>query len=505
MDWLKSVDGGSKSERSAMKHRNVLMGILRYKEDGDIHINNFLKRDVLSMWINNMVTCEKKSGAIKTYLNSVKLYLDFIVLMKNPCRKDLSTIEKLKVQFRKWNKNLYKGIQKRKHEKTLLDIDRFPCPEDIRNMDDSEIVQEAGCHLRKLVSNCKQEPTQHVFTTVRDYLLSMLIFNNCSRPAGIYNMTLSEFEKGSRDEIGQYIVQVMQHKTDFIGPVNISIRKSLYNEMSPYIKHASNVLNGIGQRTFDFVFVSYSGNQMSSSLVTKQFNSFWKKVTGKESDISTTIVRKYTTTMVHTNHADIKKDVAHHLNHDLKTAEQNYDIVDKKRKAGSISSKIREIQRENTRGNEKDILFEMFKDEIVNGGIDTDQVNLKLHLVIDQVPGFKCSDKERKRILDLIRNEIKKGSQSNYECVEEPEETSTNTSKYETQKNYPEKRIRKVFSYDDNCLIQNYLKNYIVCGVPINRYEFEEDVRGIPEMSDLVNKFGIQGLIVKIRTERKKR
>ena len=130
---------------------------------------------------------------------------------------------------------------------------------------------------------------------------------------------------------------------------------------------------------------------------------------------------------------------------------------------------------------------------------------MKLHLVIDQVPGFKCSDKERKRILDLIRNEIKKGSQSNYECVKEPEETSTNTSKYETQKNYPEKRIRKAFSCDDNCLIQNYLKNYIVCGVPINRYEFEEDVQGIPEMSDLVNRFGIQGLIVKIRTEQKKR
>ena len=180
-------------------------------------------------------------------------------------------------------------------------------------------------------------------------------------------MTLSEFEKGSRDEIGQYIVQVMQHKTDFIGPVNISIRKNLYNEMSLYIKHARNVLNGIGQRTFDFVFVSYSGNQMSSSLVAKQFNSFWKKVTGKESDISTTIVRKYTTTMVHSDHADIKKDIAHHLNHDLKTAEQNYDLVDKKRKA----AKIQEIQRGNTRGNEKDILFEIFKDEIVNGGIDT--------------------------------------------------------------------------------------------------------------------------------------
>ena len=43
-------------------------------------------------------------------------------------------------------------------------------------------------------------------------------------------MTLSEFEKGSSDETDQYVGQVMQHKTDFTGPVNISITKSLYNE-----------------------------------------------------------------------------------------------------------------------------------------------------------------------------------------------------------------------------------------------------------------------------------
>ena len=51
--------------------------------------------------------------------------------MKNPCGKDLNTIDKLKVQFKKWNKNLYKGIQKRKHGKTLMNIDRFPSPEEI--------------------------------------------------------------------------------------------------------------------------------------------------------------------------------------------------------------------------------------------------------------------------------------------------------------------------------------------------------------------------------------
>ena len=79
---------------------------------------------------------------------------------------------------------------------------------------------------------------------------------------------------------------------------------------------------------------------MSLSLVAKQFNSFWKKVTGKDSSISTTIVKKYTTAMVQSGHAELKKDVGNHLNHDLKTAEQNYDLVDKRRKAGSISGEI---------------------------------------------------------------------------------------------------------------------------------------------------------------------
>ena len=90
----------------------------------------------------------------------------------------------------------------------------------------------------------------------------------------------------------------MKHKTDSIGPVNISITKSLYNEMLLYVKHARSSLNGIDKRDFDFAFVHYAENQMSSNLITKQFNSFWKKVC---MHVSMCVCGVETTTMI-SNH-----------------------------------------------------------------------------------------------------------------------------------------------------------------------------------------------------------
>ena len=43
-----------------------------------------------------------------------------------------------------------------------------------------------------------------------------------------YNRNLVEYNNPRCDERGQYVVQLMQYKTDFLRPVNISITKCLY-------------------------------------------------------------------------------------------------------------------------------------------------------------------------------------------------------------------------------------------------------------------------------------
>ena len=50
------------------------------------------------------------------------------------------------------------------------------------------------------------------FITIR--VMSILTFNNCSRPGGIYNMNLGELRDGGEDGDGGFNVQVFNHKTD---------------------------------------------------------------------------------------------------------------------------------------------------------------------------------------------------------------------------------------------------------------------------------------------------
>ena len=95
-----------------------------------------------------------------------------------------------------------------------------------------------------------------------------------------------------------------------------------------------------------FVFVSFGGNRMGSTLVTSQFKSFWRKaIDNLSAMVNPTIFRKYLTTKVHRDHQELKYDVAGHLIHSVWIAEE-YDLVDREKQAASISGRIQSIQRD---------------------------------------------------------------------------------------------------------------------------------------------------------------
>ena len=94
--------------------------------------------------------------------------------------------------------------------------------------------------------------------------------DNCSRPGGVYNMTLLALNKVYPGENGLGdVIQVFEHKTDFNGPIDVAINNILYTHLLNYVKHVRNCLPGISNNLHDPVFVSYSGSKMSASLVGK--------------------------------------------------------------------------------------------------------------------------------------------------------------------------------------------------------------------------------------------
>ena len=557
VSWLQSPDGGKKPERTAMKHKAVVMQIVRHEDSQNVNYKNLYDRAFLNNWMVKYQEEGRQAGTIKTYLGSVLHLLNFLIITEKTIF-EFDKIKKIQVILQQWRRNLWKDIQKRKHEKMLIDIARFPKAEEIIVMDKSERTKGAISTLKRHMCT-SPKITRSSFCSVRDYLLMYLIFDNASRPGAISNMTLKEF----RDAITQndgYVIRVLNHKTAHKGPANISMSQELFDNVYNYIKFMRNKLPGIRFEDKDTVFVSWSGNKMESNMITMQMNSYWSRIHDKTDRINPTIVRKFTTTTVHKNKPELKQDTAHLLCHGIRTAENHYALIEKQDKASCTSKELRMAQREPAKKVlTSQLIVKEFQDEILKSSISLTDVRQKISEV-DCFVGIRGDVKEEKRILDLVRYRIKINDDRNtpQQCknVSNVESsTCTRTRRFEEEKskvrtsdhleesadlanggqenedaylqgnkrkksfstdamafNFEDeesskkkKRERKEYSADDMDLINTHLDSYINSDGAIIREEFEKYVRSKAELKDLINEFGITRLIVKMRTERKYR
>ena len=72
-------------------------------------------------------------------------------------------------------------------------------------------------------------------------------------------MTIHEFKKAIPDESNcGFVIQVLEHKADFKGPVDISVNSNeLYKHLGNYVEHARNCLQGISSNSNAPVFGSF--------------------------------------------------------------------------------------------------------------------------------------------------------------------------------------------------------------------------------------------------------
>ena len=102
----------------------------------------------------------------------------------------------------------------------------------------------------------------------------------------------------------------------------------------------------------------------------------------------------------------MKHDVSGQRNHSVWIAEEEYDLVDRRKQAASISGRIQSIQRDDDINEryikEKELLENIYHEEIISGHINTEKINLKIGL-FRQKFDYTDKEKERKHVLDLVR------------------------------------------------------------------------------------------------------
>ena len=103
-------------------------------------------------------------------------------------------------------------------------------------------------------------------------------------PAGqgnVANMTFGELAKAKPDN-GQMVVIVMKHKTlTSLGSAHLVLSPTICKWKQASLTFMRNKIPGAETGSNDHVFISSTGNTMSSSMVSAQLNSFWQKATDK--------------------------------------------------------------------------------------------------------------------------------------------------------------------------------------------------------------------------------
>lgn len=135
--------------------------------------------------------------------------------------------------------------------------------------------------------------------------------------------------------------------------------------LQAFIRFMRNKIPGAGTRSNDQVFMSYTANAMSSSMVSTQLNSFWQKATGKVLvGVDAALFRKAAVSAIHEEHGNLKKDPADLMGHNQKITEKFYLIRLREKTATKTSEALHNIM---YRNNQKDAdKGEQLPDDVVS-------------------------------------------------------------------------------------------------------------------------------------------
>lgn len=345
-NWLKGADGGKRGDRSAVQCRRQVELVISYVDNSNPTINNILHKNTLrDNWLNKFDK-EKKPGTVKSYLGSLNQFYSFLKCEKVDVGVSSEQLTSLSDQIKLWTKSFRKESNHRFWEKRMEDMSSMRTPEQIKEFETAEIARTAIRLLGEYQESEIGSPSQPEYTLVRDYLLTLICINNGSRSGTLANMTLGEFNKGTKED-ECFVVRVKDHKTFTThGPVNIVLESVLFKYVSIFIEKFRNQLDGVSTDANAPIFMTWNNGKMKSSQVGAQIGSCWGKVFGKDTSLGgATAFRKAAVSAVHECNENMRSDLADLMVHKKSTADKYYLLKNKSKSAVQTSKELAKIMR----------------------------------------------------------------------------------------------------------------------------------------------------------------
>ena len=387
--WLVSPDAKAKPHRQANQHVQQVMVILRDTSENTFDLASlFDKKAIRDKWLLTFEV-KRKAGTVKSYISSLRYFYYFVIAdYPKECLSYREKCHALCVITSNWISVFRQKVKKGRWKKDLEQLPQLFKTSDIQRLDNSELVSYCQKTIKHFRSHDVQ-PSQRQLTNVRDYLVMYLCLDNASRTGALANMTMREFGRATLID-GSYRINVLDHKTlATSGPACIVATSELYEDLLIYVHKMRNKLEGMDNGRSDskketYVFISWSGSKMSSSMVAGQINSFWGKAVGHTQDrprVNANLVRKSAVSKVHQTRQDMRKDLANLMCHSEETAKRIYFLQEKNKKSGETSAALRSILRQpDPEEDLHEMILKHFAEEINSGKITLTIVREKKHL-----------------------------------------------------------------------------------------------------------------------------
>lgn len=145
-----------------------------------------------------------------------------------------------------------------------------------------------------------------------------------------------------------------KHKTaDVHGPARVVLSPTLFGYLKVFVAEVRSVVSQ-SKDGDDAVKLSWSGARLASGQISTAINAAWKKA-GVEGHISSTLIGKsgVYVTAVHTNHQNMKGQLADLMAHKESTAQKYYKLQEKQQSCIKAAAHLPEIMRAANKASEE--------------------------------------------------------------------------------------------------------------------------------------------------------
>ena len=369
-------------------------------------------------FFRDYLDAKSKPGTSKHYMSSLISFLSFAITENIEINSyTLDDYTSMKLRLFNWRKIYNKEIKEQKWIDDDNQMEVLITPEQVALFEQGELARTAVKLFGKVAEDPEYLTSLSEYTNMRDYLMAGIGLANAHRSGVAANMKFEEFQKAKYDhDSDNFLISVKKHKTlrDH-GPAVVCLASQKFNFLTLFV---TNVLPLFSRNSLN-VFVSCNGNNLASGAVSRQINSIWKRsgVYGEnippKRNISSTIIRKSATTLVHDKFTEeSQQPVADLLAHNLSTAKKYYRLKDRLKQAITGTRVISQVfkpteipvrLRDAWSPEDESAVESIFKDDISKKEIHMDSVRSKMEKT--------NVTKTVRQVYDKVRNIIRQAEE----------------------------------------------------------------------------------------------